>query len=103
MARYFAIAAILDFARYRQTHKLKFRGLLVCFSGGVQDAVSKISSLPFFPMKSPNFTGLLTLQAPATINRLYFVLQAEQITVIGNEMSVQTSRFSNIWSKIKQL
>ena len=54
-------------------------------------------------MKSPNFTGLLTLQALATINRLYFVLQAEQITVIGNEMSVQTSRFSNIWSKIKQL
>ena len=53
MARYFAIAAISDFARYRQTRKMKFRGLLVCFSGGVQDAISKISSLPFFSNEKP--------------------------------------------------
>ena len=37
-------------------------------------------------------------------NRFQFVLLVDQkITVIGNEMSVQTARFANIWSQIKQI
>ena len=31
------------------------------------------------------------------------VLLADQITVIGDEMSVITSRFANGWSQIKQI
>ena len=36
------MAAILDFALCRQTHKEKFRAPLVCCSGGVQDALPQI-------------------------------------------------------------
>ena len=33
----------------------------------------------------------------------YFVLLVDQITLIDGEMSVQTSRFANVWSEIKEI
>ena len=63
MARCIAMAAILDFAIQRQTHTEKLRGLLLCCSGGVQDAYPPISSLLYFsPIICPNFTGLIQEQ-----------------------------------------
>ena len=35
--------------------------------------------------------------------RFKSVLLADKITVVGNEMTVETSRFANIWSQIKQI
>ena len=33
----------------------------------------------------------------------YSVLLADQITVIGNETGVRTSRLANVWSQIQQI
>ena len=42
MAHCLAVVAILDVALQRQMHKVKFWGLLICCSGGAQDAIPQI-------------------------------------------------------------
>ena len=45
------MAATLEFVLWRQMHKDKFRKLLVCCLGGVQDTISNFHLSPNFPIK----------------------------------------------------
>ena len=43
------------------------------------------------------------LGAKHDYSHFYFVLSADYIIVIGNEMGVLTIRFTNVWFPIKQI
>ena len=48
----------------------------------------------------------IKLSTPSPLSTAIIILiclLADQITVIGNKMSVKTSRFANVWSHIKQI
>ena len=46
---------------------------------------------------------MLYLSRPNTTVVVLSHSLADQMTIIGNEMRVQTSRLTNVWSQIKQL
>ena len=52
---------------------------------------------------SVNYDNFFTAKLNLLYSFLIFFLLAEQITVIGKEMCVDTSSFAHVWSQIKQM
>ena len=66
-------------------------------------AISTLHVVPQQPKCRIGDNNLKPLSAKYDFSRFKIFLLPDKITVIGNEMSVETSRCGNFWSQIEQI